>query len=243
MSHEVGKGDVLRNEGWKIEGWRNEGWRITRLVSGLFFFALGIVLTLHANLGYSPWEVFHQGIALNLGLTMGMSNNLVASAVILFDIFMGEAIGIGGILNVILIGVFVDILMLGGWVPVMEGFPEGVVMMVSGLFVIAAATVLYIGAGYGAGPRDSLMVALSRRTGKSPGLCRGVLEGAILLAGWLLGGYAGIGTLISALGIGVTVQAVFAILRFDVKAVHQESLRETAARIKMARTKTADEDR
>jgi uncharacterized membrane protein YczE len=208
-----------------------EGWRITKLLSGLFFFALGIVLTLHANLGYSPWEVFHQGVSRHLGLTMGMSAVLVAAAVILVDIFMGEAIGIGGVLNVILIGTFIDVLMLGGWIPVMDGFLGGVTMMVSGLFVIAAATVLYIGAGYGAGPRDSLMVALSRRTGKSPGVCRGVLEGAILLAGWLLGGYAGIGTLISAFGIGIAVQMVFAILRFDVKAIHQESLRETAARI------------
>jgi uncharacterized membrane protein YczE len=208
-----------------------EGLRITRLLLGLFCFALGVVLTLHANLGYSPWEVFHQGVSRHLGLTMGMSTILVSAVVILVDVFMREAIGLGGVLNVILIGTFIDVLMLGGWVPVMDDFPRGVVMMVAGLFVIAAASVLYIGAGYGAGPRDSLMVALSRRTGKSPGLCRGVLEGAILFAGWLLGGYAGVGTLISAFGIGLAVQLVFSALRFDVKAVRHESLRETALRV------------
>jgi uncharacterized membrane protein YczE len=209
----------------------HEGSRIARLLSGLFLYALGIVLTLHANLGYSPWDVFHQGISKHLGLTMGITNIAVSVVVILIDIFMGEAIGIGGICNVILIGTFIDALMLGGWIPVMSGFAEGAAMMVSGLFAIAAASVLYIGAGYGAGPRDSLMVAVSRRTGRSPGACRGVLEGMVLLLGWFLGGYAGIGTLIAAFGIGIAVQIVFAVLRFDVKAVHQESLRETAARI------------
>jgi uncharacterized membrane protein YczE len=208
-----------------------EGSRIARLLSGLFLYALGIVLTLHANLGYSPWDVFHQGMSKRLGLTMGITNIAVAAAVILIDLFMGEAIGIGGICNVILIGTFIDILMLGGWVPVMDGFLSGTAMMAAGLFVIAAASVLYIGAGYGAGPRDSLMVALSRRTGRSPGVCRGVLEGMVLFLGWLLGGYAGIGTLIAAFGVGIAVQIVFTALRFDVKAIHQESLRETAARI------------
>jgi uncharacterized membrane protein YczE len=212
-----------------------EGLRITRLLLGLFLYALGIVLTLHANLGYAPWEVFHQGIARHLGLTMGISSILVSSAVILIDIFMGEAIGFGGVCNVILIGAFIDMLMLAGWIPVMSDFPWGVLMMLSGLFVIAAASVLYIGAGYGAGPRDSLMVALSRCTGRSPGVCRGVLEGGILFLGWLLGGYAGIGTLIAAFGIGAAVQVVFTALRFDVKAIHQESLRETALRVSRMR--------
>jgi uncharacterized membrane protein YczE len=208
-----------------------EGLRITRLLLGLFCFALGTVLTLHSNLGYSPWDVFHQGISRHLGLTMGTSAILVSAVVILIDIFVGEAIGVGGVCDVFLVGTFIDVLMLGGWVPVMNGFLWGVVMMVSGLFVIAAALVLYIGAGYGAGPRDSLMVALSRRTGRSPGFCRGVLEAAVLLLGWLLGGYAGIGTLISAFGVGAAVQVVFTALRFDVKAIRQESLRETALRI------------
>ena len=208
-----------------------EGLRITRLLLGLFCFALGVVLTLHANLGYSPWEVFHQGISRHLGLTMGMSTILVAAAVILIDLFMGEAVGLGGVCNVILIGTFMDVLMLGDWVPVMDDFLWGTAMMIAGLFVIAAASVLYIGAGYGAGPRDSLMVALSRRTGKSPGFCRSVLEGVILLLGWLLGGYAGVGTLISVFGIGAAVQVVFTALRFDVKAIPQESLRETALRV------------
>jgi uncharacterized membrane protein YczE len=208
-----------------------EGLRIARLLSGLFLYALGVVLTLHANLGYSPWEVFHQGMSKRLGLTMGVTNIVVSAAVILIDIFMGEAVGIGGICNAFLIGTLIDVLMQGGWIPVMSGFAGGTVMMVSGLFVIAAASFLYIGAGYGAGPRDSLMVILSRRTGRSAGVCRGVLEGTVLFLGWLLGGYAGIGTLIAAFGVGVAVQMVFTVLRFDVQAIHQESFRETAARI------------
>ena len=103
-------------------------------------------------------------------------------------------------------------------------------MLVAGLFVIAFASVVYIGAGYGAGPRDSLMVMLSRRSGYSAGTCRGVVELTVCLAGWLLGGYAGWGTAIAAFGIGIAVQLVFALLRFNPTSVRQESFGDTFER-------------
>ena len=132
----------------------------------------------------------------------------------------------------IFIGVFVDVLMLRVRVPVMQGFMAGLVMLLAGLFVIAIASVFYIGAGYGAGPRDSLMVVLAKRTGRPVGLCRVFIEGVALLLGWLLGGHVGIGTVVSALGVGFAVQIVFALLRFDVRKIYQESFYETCMRFK-----------
>jgi uncharacterized membrane protein YczE len=105
-------------------------------------------------------------------------------------------------------------------------------MMVGGLFVIAVASFFYMGAGYGAGPRDSLMVLMARRTGRPVGLCRILIEGTALLCGWALGGRAGVGTIIAAFGVGVAVQIVFALLRFNVQAIPQESFRESCARLK-----------
>ena len=209
-----------------------EAFRIARLFLGLFVFALGVVMTLRGNLGYPPWEVFHQGVAKHLGFTIGETIILVAVCIVATTVFMKENVGIGTLCNMISVGVFVDVIMSGNWVPLMHSFISGVTMIIGGLFVIGLGSFLYIGAGYGAGPRDSLMVVLTKRTGKPVGLCRSCLESAVLLAGWLLGGYAGVGTVISALGIGIVMQIVFSVLRFDVKTIHQESCDETFMRLK-----------
>lgn len=210
-----------------------EGLRITRLVWGLFLYALGIVMTVHANLGVSPWDVFHQGVSLHTGLTFGMTNILTAVVIVTITAVMKEHVGFGTLCNMILIGAFIDVLMLGGWVPEMHSFPTGLVMMISGLFVIALASFFYMGAGYGAGPRDSLMVVLTRRTGRPVGLCRIAVEGTALFCGWLLGGRAGLGTIISAFGIGFAVQIVFTLLHFNVRTIRQESFVETLGRLKI----------
>lgn len=99
--------------------------------------------------------------------------------------------------------------------------------MITGLFIISFGSYFYIGSGFGAGPRDSLMVALQRKTGLPVGLCRGILEGSVVLIGWLLGGPVGIGTVIAAFGIGFCIQIVFAIMKFDATSVKHETLNAT----------------
>ena len=79
----------------------------------------------------------------------------------------------------------------------------------------------------GAGPRDSLMVALARKTGRSVGICRATVEIAVIAAGWLLGGQVGIGTVISAVGLGSLFNLNFKLLHFRASELRQESLLET----------------
>jgi uncharacterized membrane protein YczE len=104
--------------------------------------------------------------------------------------------------------------------------------MIGGLFVISFASYLYISSGYGAGPRDSLMVFFSRKSGWSSGTCRGILEIAVSLVGFLLGGMLGWGTLLSAVMIGFCIQITFSILRFDPKKVHHENMVDSYKRMK-----------
>ncbi|MDR2527734.1 MAG: hypothetical protein LBD04_01775 [Synergistaceae bacterium] len=204
--------------------------RIARLFLGLFLYGAGVVLTIHANLGYSPWDVFHAGLGRHTGLSIGAANIVLSVAIVVAFLVMKEHVGFGTLCNMIAVGGVIDLLTRWGRIPVMEGFMSGVVMMFGGLFVIAAGSFFYIGAGYGSGPRDSLMVIMAKRTGKPVGFCRCCVEGTVLFLGWLLGGYAGIGTVLAALGVGLAVQTVFTLLRFDVGKVHQEPLRETWAR-------------
>ena len=214
---------------------RHESLRVARLFCGLFLYAVGIVLTVHANLGVAPWDVFHQGASRLLGITFGMTSILTSLAIIAAVALMKENIGIGTLSNTIIVGAFVDVLMLGRMIPEAQTFIPGLAMMIAGLFVIGLATFFYIGAGYGSGPRDSLMVIMKRRTGMPVGFCRAIIEGAVLICGWLLGGHAGIGTVIFVLGIGLAVQIVFKLFKFDVASVRQETFMETWARMKTSR--------
>ena len=214
------------------DSFTREGIRIVKIFVGPFIYAVGVVMTLQANLGYSPWYVFHQGLGRHLGITIGQASIIVSAIMVLITVLMKENVGIGTLGGVILIGGFVDIILFGNWIPLMRNFVPGFLIMIGGLFVIGLGSFFYIGAGYGAGPRDSLMVVLTKHTGKPVGLCRGCIEGTALFIGWLMGGYAGVGTVIYVFGIGAAVQIVFSILRFDVKKINQEPFYETYLRLR-----------
>jgi uncharacterized protein len=201
--------------------------RMLRLVLGLFLYSLGIVVTLKAHVGYAPWDVLHVGLAKTTGLTIGTASILVGILIVILAFFLGEKIGIGTILNMVLIGVFMDIILNINIIPVMNNFVLGVIVLIVGLFIISLATYFYIGSGFGAGPRDSLMVALARKTGLPIGLCRGTIEVLAVLVGWRLGGMVGIGTIIAALSIGFCIQLTFRLLKFDAKKVEHQTLQGT----------------
>jgi uncharacterized membrane protein YczE len=201
--------------------------RLARLIFGLFLYALGIVLTLKAHVGYAPWDVLHVGLAKTTGMTIGLASILVGLFIVAVTFFLGEKLGLGTILNMILIGSFLDLILMLDVIPTMENFYWGIVLLLAGLFVISLATYYYIGSGFGAGPRDSLMVALARKTNLPIGFCRGTIEVLAVVAGWKLGGMVGIGTIVAAFAVGFCIQLTFRILKFDPKQVHHQTLRAT----------------
>ena len=201
--------------------------RLLFLVGGLFLYALGIIVTLHANIGYAPWEVFHVGLAKTIGISIGTASIITGLFIGIITVFLGEKLGFGTVLNMVLIGVFLDIILKLNIVPVANDFVTGAIMLIVGLFIISLATYFYIGSAFGAGPRDSLMVALTRKSGLSVGVCRGIIELLAVVIGWKLGGMLGIGTILSAFTIGFCVQTTFALLKFDATAVKHETLDQT----------------
>lgn len=201
--------------------------RLTKLIFGLFLYALGIVFAIQANIGYAPWEVFHVGLSQTFGISIGTASIAVGAFIIVLVMFLGEKIGIGTILNMFLIGIFLDWILLLDWIPASVAFPFGVGMLLLGLFTIALGSYFYIDSAFGAGPRDSLMVALTRITKLPVGVCRSSVEIAVVLIGWKLGGLVGIGTVIAAFGIGFCVQTTFGLLKFDTTAIRHETLGQT----------------
>gem|GEM_PF-185757 len=198
--------------------------RLFSLVVGLFLYAAGIVLCIQANIGCAPWDVLHMGLSFKLGITMGQVSILVGAVVCLIVFLLREKLGIGTLLNMLLIGVFMDLLFALKIIPLINQLWVGVLVMVTGLFVIALGSYFYIGSGFGAGPRDSLMVCFKRRTGWPVGACRALVEGSALLLGYFLGGQVGIGTVMAVFGISFCIQIVFSLLRFDPAAVRHETL-------------------
>lgn len=193
--------------------------KFIRLMSGLIICALGIVLMINANLGLSPWDVLHEGISKTIGITMGQASIVIGIIVITLDVFLGENLGFGTILNMLTIGWFMDIFLLNNIIPIASSFSLGILMIFLGMILMSVGCYLYIGAGLGSGARDGMMVALQKRTGKSIRLVRGTIEVGVLVIGFLLGGRVGIGTVISSIGLGYCIQFVFRLFKFDVAGV------------------------
>jgi len=197
--------------------------RFLRLNFGLFLYGLGIIITMRANVGYAPWEVLHSGISQTLGVSIGLVNTVVGAIIVVICFVLGEKIGIGTIFNMFMIGLFMDLILFLNFIPLIHNFWIGSAVMILGLFTIALGTYFYISSSFGAGPRDSLMVAVTRKTKLPVGLCRGILEVSVVIIGWFLGGLVGLGTVLSAFAIGFCVQITFKILKFDPTQVNHET--------------------
>ena len=189
--------------------------------------SVGIAMTLCANVGLEPWSVLQQGISLTTGITYGTASIIVGTAVIAIAVFFGESFGIGTVANILLCGIFLDWLLSLNWISQIDALWSGVLMLLAGLELLVLGTWMSIKSTLGVGPRDALMVALARKTSHSVGICRGVVDLAVVVTGWLLGGQVGIGTVISAFGLGSLFNLNFFLLRFDAAALHQENLMET----------------
>ncbi|WZL73311.1 hypothetical protein QBE52_00810 [Clostridiaceae bacterium 35-E11] len=199
---------------------------VVRLFIGLFLYAVGIVMTINANLGLAPWDVFHQGLSNIFHITMGQASIGAGIVLVALDSMFGEKLGWGTLGNMVFIGLFMDFLMLNHLIPIFEGFLPSLIMMLLGMFIIGVASYFYIGAGLGSGPRDGLMIALTKKTNKSVGFIRNCIEVAVLIIGYMLGGFVGIGTLITALTVGYFIQFAFKIFKFDVSQVEHKFIDE-----------------
>jgi uncharacterized membrane protein YczE len=182
--------------------------RAALLVVGLATFAMGIVALYESRLGLSPWDVLHQGVARQTPLSFGVAAIVVSIVVLAAAWRLGAALGAGTVANAILVGAFVELLTSLSAIDDIANAPLGAraASLVVGLALMGFGTSLYLGAGLGAGPRDSLMVIGAARTGVRIGVVRGALEFSALVVGAALGGTVGVGTLLFAAGIGPSVE-------------------------------------
>ena len=202
-----------------------------KLMGGFFLAALVIVFMIKANLGLSPWDVLHQGITKVMPMTMGQANIVVGIIVVILSVFLGVKIGIGTILNTIFIGIFIDLITMMNIISLVDNLFLRIVMLVIGMVFMGLGTCIYLSCELGCGPRDGLMTALTRITKKPVKVIRTTIEVCALICGWLLGGYVGIGTIITAIGLGYIIQMWCKILKLDIAVLNHRSIIEDIKKI------------
>jgi uncharacterized membrane protein YczE len=186
---------------------------LLRIEVGFLMFGTAIALLIRGNLGTSAWAVLEVALSKILGLTPGTMTVIMGFLVLSGAVIMREQIGWGTLANILSIGPWED-LALAMIPPVTNNMPVQIGMLLLAILLMGMASAIYIGVDAGAGPRDSMMLAIKRTTGVSLRLARGSIEVVVVSIGWLLGGPAGIGTLIFAALIGPSVQWGFKL--FDV---------------------------
>ena len=191
--------------------------KLARCITGLAFFGFGIALFLRANLGLAPWDIFHKGLSKKLDISIGLVIVGVGLLLLFLWIPLRQRPGVGTILNAIEIGLVVNL------TKPLIGEPDQLIiralMVIAGVLVIGLGSALYIGAGLGSGPRDGLMLGLSKYAIRghqiSIRVARTFVELTVMVAGLFLGGSIGIGTLIFMFGIGPLVQLILP--RFEMR--------------------------
>jgi uncharacterized membrane protein YczE len=184
--------------------------RLLRCAIGLGLFGLGISMFLTAKLGVAPWDVFHQGVSKHSGIPVGIVIEITGVCILLLWLPLREKMGWGTVMNAVEIGLVV--FAVGGHLPHTRLLVFRLLYLAGGLLAIALGSGLYIGAGLGSGPRDGLMLALSRRN-ISVAVARTGIELLVLAAGLALGGSIGLGTVAFTFGIGPLVQLFLPRLR------------------------------
>ena len=208
-----------------VENWVSFMGKMPSLFLGLFLFASGLVANLNSGLGMSPWGVLTIGLTNHVSLTFGQVSQLVGLVVLAIGWILGFSPGMGTLANMYFIGLFIDLIMAWGLIPV----PNGLILQFAMLFVsialIGVGSYFYMRVRLGTGPRDGLMMGLVKRLDYPVAAVRGTLEVTVLAIGWLLGGPVGVGTVINAFTLGLSVQTAFRLGGYDKNAEHTNLLK------------------
>ena len=195
----------------------------------LFVNGFGVYLTIRANIGAGPWDVLNLGLSKSLGILYGSASIAVSLTILVIDILLREPIGIAMFIDAVVVGKSVDFFDRIQAVPRPVSLAAGIPVMLAGLVVMAYTQYTYMIASLGCGPRDTLLVGLAKRARRVPiGAVSIALLSAATLAGWLLGGPVGVGTLICAFCTGPIMQLAFRTVRFDPRVIRHQRLRDSA---------------
>ena len=181
-----------------------------RLLTGLTLCAAGIAMLVRAGLGLGPWDVLHEGLALTAGISIGLATVITGVVVLVLWLPLRQRPRLGTLINVIWIGLALDAILAVTSEP--SSTTLRWLLLAAGPVLFGVGVATYIGAGVGTGPRDGVMTGLEQ-LGVPVALGRTGIELTALVAGWLLGGTVGAGTVYFALAVGPVVHVTLPRLR------------------------------
>lgn len=203
-----------------------------QIVFGLTVFALGVHLTIRADLGLAPWDCLGMGISFHTPLNYGLSMTVIAIVCLIIDILLKEKIGFGTIIDAFLTGNIVQLFNNIDTFPKTNNVFIGVLIIIAGLALMAIGQFFYMRSAQCCGPRDALLVGVGKRLNKIPiGFVNVILWAVVLLLGWLLGGPVGIGTIVSTFGAGIVMQIIYSIIKFEPRKIEHEDVFKTIKRL------------
>ncbi|MCQ2550609.1 MAG: hypothetical protein MJ146_00225 [Clostridia bacterium] len=192
---------------------------------GLMLFGLGTYLMIQSDIGVEPWACFALGLSKKLGILYGNASILISVIIICMDLLLKEKIGIGTILDAVVVGKTVDLLNWIDLIPKPDTLWVSIVMILISFVIFATAQYIYMKAQLCCGPRDAFQVALGKRMPKIPiGIVNVFILSTVFILAWLLDGPIGICTVIAPIGIGLMQQVVFTLAKFDPKAMNHQSI-------------------
>jgi uncharacterized membrane protein YczE len=198
--------------------------RFALLHLGLAIFALAMILSLQSNLGASSWTVFHDGISKQTPLTLGTAGIVVGLLILATSWMLGIPPGFGTVMNMLMIGVWTDVLLGFELVPEAQSYLARFIVLVAGALLLGLGSAIYIKAGFGAGPRDAFMLAITRRSNIRIGVIRWGMELTVVAIGILLGGAFGVGTILFAILVGPSVDVFFSIFKIPTRRARRQSM-------------------
>lgn len=198
---------------------------------GYAFVSFGTILFLYSDLGLNSWGLLHQGLSLRTALTFGQASQAFGLFLVITCLFFKVVPGIGTILNMYFIGKFIDLIDSFSIIRTPDSLILKFAMLLSGTVIMAYGMFFYLKENLGAGPKDGLMILLNKKSGLDIGLVRTGMEVSAVIAGYLLGGKFGIGTIISALLLGPVLNFIFKANHYNPKEIVHESLIDTYNKI------------
>lgn len=213
--------------------------KIIKSIIGYIIISFGNVLMIYADLGLNSWGILHQGISMQTPLTFGQALQALGITIIVICFLFGLYPGLGTILNMYFVGLFTDTFKNSSIFVIPDSIFLKFIMLLVAILAIDIGMFIYLREAIGAGPKDGLMLLLTKKTRFNIGLVRTCMELTAIFIGFMLGGKFGIGTIIAAVSLGPGLKFLFKTFKYDPKKVEHESLFDTLKRLKASKTDTS----
>jgi uncharacterized membrane protein YczE len=169
------------------------------LVAGIAVVAIGVALTIRADLGVAPYDVLTTGLTETTGLPIGVTAMVLPAVFVAIGLVLGGRPGPGTVIATLSVGPILGAALR--LVPEVADLAPRLGLFVVGSALVAVGVTTVVVAEIGPGPAELVTLAIHDR-GFPLAPVRTAIELGCVAAGWALGGQAGAGTVVFAVAIG-----------------------------------------